>query len=57
MPPSKVFADNAFNIAEAIKVIQSGYCKRIDVTDRIKVYECKNVIRVDIKEEIENEKM
>lgn len=52
MPPSKVFTDNVLKIAEAIKVIQNGYCKRVDVEDTIKVYECANVIRIDIKETI-----
>ena len=52
MVPSKVFSDNAYQIAEAIKLIQAGNCKRIDVTDQIKVYECNNVIRIDVKEEM-----
>ena len=36
-------------IAEAIETILRGTCKRIDVNDNVKVYECKNVIRVDLK--------
>lgn len=36
-------------IQEAIVVIQKGLCKRVDVTDDIKVYACKNIIRIDIK--------
>lgn len=36
-------------IQEAIVVIQKGLCKRVDVSDRIKVYACKNIIRIDIK--------
>ena len=38
-------------IQEAITVIRKGVCKRVDVNDRIKVYEVQNVIRVDIKVE------
>lgn len=49
MLPSVIFNDNALNIAEAIKTIQAGFCKRVDIGDYIKVYECKNVIRIDIK--------
>ena len=41
----------AAKIQEAIAVIQKGVCKRVDVNDRIKVYECKNIIRIDIKQE------
>ena len=36
-------------IQEAIVVIQKGLCKRVDVNDDIKVYACKNIIRIDIK--------
>lgn len=38
-------------VQEAIAVIQKGVCKRVDVNDDIKVYECKNIIRIDIKQE------
>ena len=41
-------------IQEAIAVIQKGVCKRVDVSDRIKVYECKNIIRIDIKNEVQD---
>lgn len=41
-------------VQEAIAVIQKGVCKRVDVSDRIKVYECKNIIRIDIKQEESN---
>lgn len=41
-------------VQEAIAVIQKGVCKRVDVSDRIKVYECKNIIRIDIKQEADN---
>lgn len=36
-------------IAEAIESILRGTCKRIDVNSDVKVYECKNVIRIDLK--------
>jgi len=49
--PSVIYSDNALKIAEAIKTIQNGYCKRVDVSNDIKVYECKNIIRIDIKYE------
>lgn len=39
-------------IQEAIAVIQKGVCKRVDVSDNIKVYECKNIIRIDIKQNL-----
>lgn len=37
-------------IQEAVAVIQKGVCKRVDVSDDIKVYACKNIIRIDIKQ-------
>lgn len=36
-------------IFKAVQTIQDGVCKRVDVTDDIKVYACKNIIRIDIK--------
>lgn len=36
-------------IFKAVQTIQDGICKRVDVTDDIKVYACKNIIRIDIK--------
>lgn len=44
------FKENADKIAQAIEAIRSGVCKRIDVNSNIKVYECKNIIRIDIRE-------
>ena len=38
-------------ILRAIETIQDGVCKRVDVDDNIKVYTCKNIIRIDIKNE------
>lgn len=37
-------------VVRAIETIQDGVCKRVDVNNDIKVYECKNVIRIDIKQ-------
>lgn len=36
-------------IFKAVQTIQDGVCKRVDVNDDIKVYACKNIIRIDIK--------
>lgn len=36
-------------IEEAICVILDGVCKRVDISDGVKVYEVKNVIRIDLK--------
>ena len=36
-------------IVEAICSILDGYCKRVDVNPDVKVYECKNVVRIDLK--------
>lgn len=38
-------------IQEAVKLIEQEVCARVDVDDNIKVYRCKNVIRIDIKED------
>lgn len=35
----------------AIETVRLGICKRVDVSDDIKVYECKNIIRIDIKQD------
>lgn len=35
----------------AIETIRDGVCKRVDIDENVKVYACKNVIRIDIKEE------
>lgn len=37
-------------VVRAVDTIQDGVCKRVDVNDSIKVYECKNIIRIDIKQ-------
>lgn len=36
-------------IQRAIELILDGTCKRVDVAEDVKVYECKNVIRIDLK--------
>lgn len=36
-------------IEDAIELIKAGKCTRVDVSDMIKVYKCKNIIRIDIK--------
>ena len=41
--------DTVSKVLEAISVIEKGVCKRVDVNADIKVYACKNIIRIDIK--------
>lgn len=36
-------------IRHAITSVLSGNCKRVDISPDVKVYECKNIIRIDIK--------
>lgn len=36
-------------IEEAIGNILEGTCSRVDISKNVKVYECKNVIRIDLK--------
>ena len=49
--PSIIVSENALKIVEAVKAVQNGLCKRVDINGDIKVYEVKNVIRIDIKYE------
>lgn len=42
---------NVEDIKRAVGLILEGVCSRIDVSDGVKVYECKNVIRIDLKVE------
>ena len=41
--------DTVSKVLEAISVIEKGVCKRVDVNADIKVYACKDIIRIDIK--------
>lgn len=36
-------------IEEALCNILDGVCSRVDINKNVKVYECKNVIRIDLK--------
>lgn len=36
-------------IEEAVGDILEGYCSRVDISNNVKVYECKGVIRIDLK--------
>lgn len=36
-------------IRRAINLVLSGNCKRVEVSPSVKVYECKDVIRIDLK--------
>lgn len=40
---------NFDKIQRAITLILSGNCKRVEVSPSVKVYECKDVIRIDLK--------
>ena len=40
---------NTDKIKHAVTTILSGNYKRVDVDVNTKVYECKNVIRIDLK--------
>lgn len=40
---------NVEDIKRAVGMILEGVCARIDVADGVKVYECKNIIRIDLK--------
>lgn len=37
------------SIARAVETVLRGEARRVDVAPDIKVYECKNVIRIDLK--------
>lgn len=53
MPETKKDVTEVVNkVLEAIDLIKRGTCKRVDVSDTIKVYEVKNVIRIDVKAQI-----
>lgn len=43
-----IFFDSE-KIQEAIMRILNGTCKKVVVDESIKVYECQNVIRIDLK--------
>lgn len=36
-------------IEEALCSILEGNCKRVEINQDVKVYECKNVMRIDLK--------
>lgn len=36
-------------IDEAIGNVLEGYCSRVDVSKNVKVYECRGIIRIDLK--------
>ena len=36
-------------VAEAVRYILEGNCSQVTVNDYVKVYKCKNVIRIDLK--------
>ena len=40
---------NVEDIKRAVGLILEGVCARVDVSDGVKVSECKNIIRIDLK--------
>ena len=42
-------SDTRKKIEEAICCILEGICSRVDVNKNVKVYACKNVVRIDLK--------
>lgn len=49
MLASVAFARNELSIHNAVKLIQNGYCSKVELEDGIKVYACKDIVRIDIK--------
>ena len=49
MPKSRKVVFNVDKINEAIKAVLLGTCSRVDIDKTAKVYECKNIIRIDLK--------
>ena len=41
--------ETCVKIASAIQDILECVCSRVDINKNVKVYECKNVIRIDLK--------
>ena len=36
-------------IAEAVDLVLSGSCARVEINNVVKVYECKGIVRIDLK--------
>lgn len=41
--------ETCVKIASAVQDILEGVCARVDVNKNVKVYQCKNIIRIDLK--------
>ena len=41
--------ETCVKIASAVQDILEGVCARVDVNKDVKVYACKNIIRIDLK--------
>lgn len=41
--------ETCVKLASAIQDILHGFCSKVIVNDNVKVYQCKNIIRVDLK--------
>lgn len=46
---SKTSHKSYTDIIRAVETVLRGEARRVDVAPDIKVYECKNVIRIDLK--------
>ena len=46
---SKTSHKSYADIVRAVETVLKGEARRVDVAPDIKVYECKNVIRIDLK--------
>jgi hypothetical protein len=41
--------ETCVKIASAVQDILHGFCSKVIVNDNVKVYQCKNIIRIDLK--------
>lgn len=41
--------ETRLKIAEAVGNVLEGICARVDVNKNVKVYTCRNIIRIDLK--------
>lgn len=41
--------ETCVKIASAVQDIFEGVCSKVIINDNVKVYECKNIIRIDLK--------
>jgi len=46
--------ETCIKIASAVQDILEGVCAKVIINDNVKVYQCKNIIRIDLKIEEDN---